>query len=183
MPCCSLGSRRVRSGFWVLLAAGMATRYLLRRPKAGLVLLAGVPLVDVVMLVASVIDLHSGAAPSYKHSLAAIFIGCSVGFGHQTIAWADRWAAHLLAGAPRPAKPSKGGRARAIRERQGWYRHLLAWAIGSGLMLLGTLLSGGFEKSGVLLQPAVTWTIVLVIDALVSFSYSLDRKSEHKQPV
>jgi hypothetical protein len=87
------------------------------------VLLAGVPLVDVVMLVASVIDLHNGAA-------------------------------HLLAGAPRPAKLPKGGRA-----------------------------CGGFEKSGVLMQPAVTWTIVLVIDALVSFSYSLDRKSEHKQPV
>jgi hypothetical protein len=170
-------------GFWVLLAAGMVTRYLLRRPKAGLVLLAGVPLVDVVMLVAGVMDLHNGAAPSYKHSLAAIFIGCSVGFGHQTIAWADRWAAHLLAGAPRPAKPPKGGRARAIRERQGWYRHLLAWAIGSGLMLLGTLLSGGLEKSGVLLQPAVTWTIVLVIDGFVSFSYSLDGKSEHKQSV
>jgi hypothetical protein len=50
-------------------------------------------------------------------------------------------------------------------------------------MLLGTLLSGGFEKSGVLLQPALTWTIVLVIDGLVSFSYSLDRKSEQKQPV
>jgi hypothetical protein len=121
----------------------MVTRYLLRRPKAGLVLLAGVPLVDVVMLVAGVIDLHNGAAPSYKHSLAAIFIGCSVGFGHQTI----------------------------------------AWAIGSGLMLLGTLLSGGLEKSGVLLQPAVTWTIVLVVDGFVSFSYSLDGKSEHKQSV
>ena len=115
--------------------------------------------------------------------LAAIFIGCSVGFGHQTIAWADRWAAHLLAGAPRPAKPPKGGRARAIRERLGWYRHVLAWAIGSGLMLLGTLLSGGVGESGVLLQPAVTWTIALVIDGLVSFSYSLDGKSEHKQPV
>jgi hypothetical protein len=50
-------------------------------------------------------------------------------------------------------------------------------------MLLGTLLSGGFGKSGVLLQPAVTWTIVLVVDGLVSFSYSLDGKSEKKQPV
>ena len=49
-------------GFWVLLAAGMVTRYLLRLPKVGLVLLAGVPLVDVVMLVASVIDIHRGAS-------------------------------------------------------------------------------------------------------------------------
>ena len=97
-------------GFWVLLAAGLATRYLLRLPKAGMVLLAGVPLVDVVMLVASVIDIQRGGEPSFKHSLAAIFIGVSVGFGHQTLKWADKWAAHYLAGAPRPVKPPKGGR-------------------------------------------------------------------------
>jgi hypothetical protein len=157
-------------GFWVLLAAGMTTRYLLKLPKLGLVLLAGVPLVDVVMLVASVIDLRQGGQPSFKHSLAAIFIGVSVAFGHQTIAWADRWAAHWLAGAPRPAKPPKGGPERARRERQGWFRHLLAYAIGSGLMLALGLLSGdGYDA---LLGPAWTWTIVLVIDAFVSFSYS-----------
>jgi hypothetical protein len=50
-------------------------------------------------------------------------------------------------------------------------------------MLLGTLLSGASGESGVLLQPAGSWTIVLVIDGLVSFSYSLDRKSEQKEPV
>jgi hypothetical protein len=33
------------------------------------VLLAGVPLVDVVMLVASVIDLHNGALVSFSYSL------------------------------------------------------------------------------------------------------------------
>ncbi len=63
-----------------------------------MVLLAGVPLVDVVMLVASVIDIRSGGEPSFKHSLAAIFIGVSVGFGHQTLKWADGWAAYRLAG-------------------------------------------------------------------------------------
>lgn len=165
-------------GFWVLLAAGLVTRYALRLPRLGLVLLAGVPLVDLVLLVASVVDLQRGAEPAFKHSLAAIFIGCSVGFGHQTIAWADRWGAHLLAGAPRPAKPPKGGRERARRERQNWYHHLLAWAVGSGLMLLGTLFAGGLDKAGALLQPAATWTIVLIIDGLVSFSYSLGGKTE-----
>ena len=156
--------------FWVLLVAGMATRYLLKLPKAGMVLLAGVPLVDVVMLIASVIDLRRGGEPSYQHSLAAIFIGVSVGFGHQTIKWADGWAAHWLAGAPRPAKLPKGGPERARHERQGWFRHLLAYVIGVGLMLLLGVLSG--DGAGVLLAPAGTWTLVLVIDAFVSFSYS-----------
>ncbi|TCO30376.1 hypothetical protein EV652_105370 [Kribbella steppae] len=159
-------------GFWVLLAAGLATRYLLRLPKAGMVLLAGVPLVDVVMLVASVIDIQRGGEPSFKHSLAAIFIGVSVGFGHQTLKWADKWAAHFMAGAPRPVKPPKGGPERARRERAGWFRHLLAYAVGTGIMLgLGVLSGQGYDA---LLGPAWTWTIVLVIDAIVSFSYTFD---------
>jgi hypothetical protein len=143
-------------GFWVLLAAGLATRYLLRLPKAGMVLLAGVPLVDVVMLVASVIDIQRGGEPSFKHSLAAIFIGVSVGFGHQTLKWADKWAAHYLAGAPRPVKPPKGGAERASRERAGQ----------------------GYDA---LLGPAWTWTIVLVIDAIVSFSYSFDGAGDREK--
>lgn len=156
-------------GFWVLLVAGLAARYLLRLPKIGLVLLAGVPLVDVVMLVASVVDIQRGAEPSFKHSLAAIFIGVSVGFGHQTLKWADGWAAYRFAGGPRPVKPRKGTRAKAQKERQGWYRHVLAYGVGVGVMVALGLLSGqGYDA---LLGPAWTWTIVLVIDGLVSFSY------------
>ncbi len=169
-------------GFWVLLAAGLVTRYLLRQPKAGLVLLAGVPLVDVVMLVASVLDIHRGAEPSFKHSLAAIFIGVSVGFGHQTLKWADGWAAHLMGGAPRPVKPPKKGPERARRERAGWFRHLLAYVIGAGIMIgLGLLSGRGYDA---VLAPAGTWTLVLAIDAAVSFSYSFDRTTaREKEPV
>jgi hypothetical protein len=171
-------------GFWVLLAAGMVTRYLLRLPKVGLVLLAGVPLVDVVMLVASVIDIHRGGEPSFKHSLAAIFIGVSVGFGHQTLKWADKWAAHYLGGAPRPVKPPKRGPERARRERSGWFHHLLAYVVGVVIMIgLGLLSGRGYDA---VLAPAFTWTIVLVIDAIVSFSYSFqgaEPETREKQPV
>lgn len=163
-------------GFWVLLAAGMVVRYLFRQPLAGAVLLAAVPLVDVVMLVASVIDLRRGGEPSMVHSLAAIFIGVSVGFGHHTIRWADRWAAHRFQGAPRPVKPPKGGPERARHERRGWYRHLLAYAVGSGLMGLGYLLTD--EKT--LAAPVWPWTIVLVIDGIVSFSYGSGDRSESR---
>jgi hypothetical protein len=163
-------------GFWVLLAAGMLTRYVLRLPRVGLVLLAMVPLVDVVMLVASVIDIRSGGEPSFKHSLAAIFIGVSVGFGHQSLKWADGWAAYRFAGGPRPQKPKKGSREKARRERQGWYRHLLAYCVGVVVMIALGLLSGhGYDA---LLGPAWTWTIVLVIDGFVSFSYSAGVKDD-----
>ncbi|TCO49121.1 2TM domain-containing protein [Kribbella antiqua] len=155
-------------GFWVLLAAGMVMRYVLRLRRVGMVLLASLPLVDVVLLVASVIDIRRGAEPSFKHSLAAIFVGVSVAFGHQTLKWADNWAAHWFAGAPRPVKPPKS----ASRERAGWYRHLLAYVIGVGLMLVLGLLSGhGYDA---LLGPAGTWTLVLGIDAIVSFTAKSD---------
>jgi hypothetical protein len=157
-------------GFWVLLAAGLGTRYVLRLPKLGMAFLVAVPLVDLVMLVASVIDIRSGGEPSFKHSLAAIFIGVSVGFGHRTLKWADGWAAYKLAGGPRPYKPQKGTREKARFERQGWYRHVLAYAVGCGVMLgLGLLSGQGYDA---LLGPAWSWTIVLVIDGIVSFSYT-----------
>lgn len=163
--------------FWALLAAGMVVRYLLRWRRAGAVLLAAVPLVDVVLLVASVIDLQRGGEPSFKHSLAAIFIGVSVGFGHQTMRWADGWAAHLLGDGPRPAKPPKDGIERVRRERRGWYHHLLAWSVATGLMALGAVLVG-FDKGATLLAPAWPWTIVLVIDFFVSFSYRASEDNE-----
>ena len=157
-------------GFWVLLTAGLVTRYLLRLPKAGMVQLAAVPLVDVVMLVASVIDIKRGGELSFSHSLAAIFIGVSVGFGHQTLRWADKWAAHYLGGASRPVKLPKRGPERARRERAGWFRHLLAYGVGVVIMIgLGLLSGRGYDAA---LGPAWGWTIVLVIDAIVSFSYS-----------
>jgi hypothetical protein len=49
---------------------------------------------------------------------------------------------------------------------------VLAYGVGVGMMIALGLLSGkGFDA---LLGPAWPWTIVLVIDGLVSFSYRLD---------
>lgn len=48
-------------GFWLALAAGLGLRYPLKRPKAGAVVLACVPLVDLVLLAATVVDLRGGA--------------------------------------------------------------------------------------------------------------------------
>ena len=105
-------------GFWVLLAAGLVTRYLLRQPKAGLVLLAGVPLVDVVMLVASVIDIRQGSGAVvqalagrdlHRRQRRASGIRRSSGptDGRRTV----------MGGAPRPVKPPKRVPEQARRER------------------------------------------------------------------
>ncbi|WP_155340781.1 hypothetical protein [Acrocarpospora corrugata] len=65
-------------GFWVFLGLGLAARYGLRLPRVSAILLLCVPLIDVVLLVAAVIDMRSGAAATWQHGLAAAYIAYSV---------------------------------------------------------------------------------------------------------
>lgn len=158
--------------FWVFIAAGLIARYPLRRPRAGLVLLALAPLVDLILLVATVLDLRAGATPSTVHTLAAVYIGVSIGFGHSMIRWADEHFAHRFAGGPAPTPKPKQGPAHAARERSAWLRHLLAWAVGAGLMLAAAALVGTDAARQQFLGTAALWTVVLLADGLWSFSYT-----------
>lgn len=123
-------------GFWVLLAAGLAARYLLKMPRLGMALLLCEPLLEVVLLVVTAIDLRNGADPSWKHGLAALYIGYTVGHGHRTVKWLDGHAAHRLAGGPRPTGPPRYGMARARHEGKVWLGSLVAAGVASGLLLL-----------------------------------------------
>ena len=92
-------------GFWVVLGSGLVARYLLGRRRLGAILLALAPVVDLVLLTATVIDLSRGATADFAHGLAAAYIGFSVAFGHSMIRWADARFAHRFAGGPRPPRP------------------------------------------------------------------------------
>ena len=159
--------------FWGLLLAGLWSRYGLGRRRLGAVLLALTPAVDLVVLVASVADLRGGATASSLHGLAAVYIGVSVAFGPRIVAWANARFAHRFIGAPQPPRPAREGVEHARRERAGWYRHVLAYAIGAGLLLAAIALVADAERTEALLQMLRVWTLVLAIDFLVSFSYSL----------
>lgn len=163
--------------FWVVLLAGLAARYLLRRQRLGAALLAGAPLVDLVLLTATALDLRSGGTATVAHSLAAVYIGVSVGFGHSMVRWADvRFAhrfAHRFAGGPAPAPKPRHGAAHAAYERAGWLRHLLAWAVGVGLMGLAVVVVGDSERTSALVDMMRLWSLLLAADAAISLSYSL----------
>ncbi len=90
--------------FWVAIAMGLVARYPMRRPRVGLAILAGVPLIDIVLLIATAVHLRSGATAGVEHGLAAIYIGFSVAYGHRLIGWADVRFAHRFAGGPAPRK-------------------------------------------------------------------------------
>jgi hypothetical protein len=159
--------------FWVVLLSGLTARYVLRRPRLGAALLVATPLVDVALLTFTVLDLRAGATASVVHGLAAVYLGVSVAFGHSMVRWADARFAHRFAGASAPEPPPRTGRAHAARQRRAWARHLAAWATGVGLLLGGVALVGDSARTEALVQVAGLWTLVLAVDFLISFSYTV----------
>ena len=159
--------------FWLILLAGLVTRYGLRRPRLGMALLVATPLVDLALLVATTIDLRGGGEAGLPHALAAVYIGVSVAWGRRMVTWADARFAYRFAGGPPPERPPRTGLLHAARERREWLRHLVAWATGTALLGLGVLLVGDLDRTAALLNMAVLWTFVLAIDFLISFSYTL----------
>lgn len=159
--------------FWSLLLSGLAARYVLGRPRPGIALLAATPAVDLAVLVATTVDLKRGGEAALPHALAAVYIGVSVAWGRRIVGWADARFAHRFVGGPPPERPPRRGRRHAARERREWGRHLSAWAIGTALLGLGVLIVGDLERTTALVNVAVLWTLVLAIDFLISFSYSI----------
>jgi hypothetical protein len=140
-------------GFWVVLGAALACRYWLRLRLLGAILLVCVPLIDLVLFVATVIDLRRGATANFTHGLAAAYIGFSVAFGHSMTRWADQRFAHRFAGGPPPWKPPKGGWPRARYEWREWFKGLLGWAVACGLLGGGVLMVDDWDRS----QELVGW--------------------------
>jgi hypothetical protein len=159
--------------FWLTLLAGLVSRYVLRRPRLGMALLVATPLVDLLLLTATTIDLRRGGEAALPHALAAVYIGVSVAWGKRMISWADARFAHRFAGGPPPERPPRAGREHAARERREWLRHAVAWLTGTALLGLGILVVGDFDRTSALAGTAALWTLVLAIDFVISFSYTL----------
>lgn len=144
-------------GFWVLLAAGLAARYLLRWRRTSAVLLVSTPLLDVALLVATVFDLRGGAEATSVHGIGAAYLGFSVAFGHSMIRWADQRMAHWFAGGPPPLKPPKYGPAKVRREWREWGKCVLASGIACAVMALLVFVVGTPERTEALWHPAGGW--------------------------
>ncbi|GAB3254503.1 hypothetical protein GCM10027425_14070 [Alteromonas gracilis] len=164
--------------FWVAVLSGLVARYLLRRPRLGAALLVSAPLVDLVLLVATVLDLRGGGEATTAHALAAVYLGVSVGFGHSMVRWADVRFAHRFAGGPAPEPKPRTGRAHAAYERRGALQHLLAYAVGAGLLGAGILLVGDAERTQALLDVLRLWSIIAAADVLYGLSHTIRPRPE-----
>ncbi|MEU2229480.1 hypothetical protein ACH4A8_26965 [Streptomyces vietnamensis] len=165
-------------GFWVLLAAGLATRYLLKMPRAGMALLLCEPVLEVVLLAVTAIDLRNGAEPGWEHGLAALYIGYTVGHGHRTVKWLDGHAAHRLGGGPPPPKPPRYGMARARHEGRVWLGSLVGGVVATVLLLLAVRYVGDAGNTDSLWSWMFAAWRAVGIHGLIALSYLIWRKKD-----
>ncbi|MBO3085245.1 hypothetical protein [Cellulomonas fengjieae] len=148
--------------FWVFLAAAVVARYALHLRRTSTVLLLCEPLLEVILLVATVGDLLRGAEPTWTHGLAALYLGFTVGFGKLTVHTVDAWVAHRFAGGPAPEPRPRTGAASRSYEWRLWGRVVVAWGVACGVLAVLMLIATEPEQREVLLGWAGRASIVLV---------------------
>ncbi len=158
-------------GFWVLLALGLAVRYLLKWRRTSVVLLLCEPVLELVLFVATAVDLKNGAEPGWEHGVAALYIGYTVAYGHYTIRWLDGHAAHRLGGGPPPTKPPRYGRARARHEAELWLRAVFGGAVALGLLQLAVWYVG--DSGDISSLRAFQWVAIRTVGiyGLIALGY------------
>lgn len=122
--------------FWVVLFSGLFIRYFLGLRTLSTVFLVSVPLIDVALLAATMLDLNRGATATIVHGLAAAYIGFSIGFGGGSIRWADTWFAHKFANGEAPEKAPTHGRHALRYEFVWWLRCVLSVFVTQLLVFL-----------------------------------------------
>lgn len=167
-------------GFWIFVLAGLFFRYILKKTKIGTILLICTPIVDLILLIATVIDLMNGAIATSVHGIAAIYIGVSIVYGHQMIQWADRQFAYRFAAGEKPINKKTYGKEHARNERLGWYQHLLSWLIGGTLLVIIIFIVSDISRTEALARILQLWSFILIIDFVISFSYTLFPKKEQR---
>ncbi|WP_367131362.1 MULTISPECIES: hypothetical protein [Streptomyces] len=160
-------------GFWALLAGGLSLRYLAKMPRAGIAVLLLEPVLELVLLIATAIDLKNGAQADWKHGLAAVYIGYSVGLGHATIKWVDARFAHRFGGGPPPVKPPKYGTARTVHEWKTAARWILSCAVALGLLQAAVWYVGDGGDISSLRAWQTKMLLVAGINLVIATSYTI----------
>ncbi|MET9884332.1 hypothetical protein ABZZ20_14510 [Streptomyces sp. NPDC006430] len=170
-------------GFWVLLAGGLALRYLAKMPRLGVAVLLCEPLLELTLLVVTALDLKNGGEPSWTHGLAALYIGYTVGYGHYTVKWLDRHAAYRFGGGPKPPGATYG-RARAVHEWKLWTRTLVGAVVALGLLQAAIWYVGDAAATSGMRTWQFAALRVLGIQALIAATYTFwPRKPPAGAPV
>lgn len=120
--------------FWVVLLIGLAFRYLLNRPAASRWLLVSLPVIDVLLLLFTALDLETGRTATAAHGLAAAYVGFTIAFGSIVVRWADERFAYRFASGPAPIDAPIRGWEAVRYEFRLWVRCIAAWIIAFALL-------------------------------------------------
>jgi len=134
-------------GFWVVLVLALAVRYLVRNPPLSKKMLLMLPVVDLLLVTFTAMDLASGTEATFAHGLAAAYVGFTVAFGSAMVKWADGRFAHHFAGGPPPIAAPKHGWPAVRNEIRLWLLSLVAWAIAAALLFVLIAIVGNAAKS------------------------------------
>lgn len=153
------------AGFWLLLA--LATRYLLHRELLSRGLLMSLPVLDVLLLAFTAIDLRSGATATFAHGLAAAYVGFTIAFGPVAIRWADQRFFHRFAGGPPPDQPPTSGWPAVRHEFSLWLRCIVAALVTAALVAVLIAWVGDGQAT----QPLREWFRIAMGSIVVWFVF------------
>jgi hypothetical protein len=153
------------AAFWLVLALALVARYLLKRNPLSRGLLFALPVVDVLLLVFTALDLRAGRPAAFAHGLATAYVGFTLAFGPVVVEWADQRFAHWFAnGRPPTDAPTRGWP--AVRyELALWLRCIVAWIIAIALLI--ALIA--YVDNEALTQPLHSWFRIAFGSVIVWF--------------
>ena len=133
--------------FWVFLLSGLFARYALRLKTLGLVLLALTPVVDIVLIALTYIDLHRGAAASFFHGMATVYVGFTVMFGPAIVRAMDAKFLRRYGGSGGGAEESESPTSSSGSEsredaRRSWLKACSACGIAGVLIAIAIAIIG-----------------------------------------
>lgn len=166
--------------FWIAVATGLALRYLARQRRASTLILALIPLVDIVLLAVVAWNLRTGGTATTAHSLATFYLGFTVTYGHRMIAWADVRFAHRYAGGPAPVRLTG-----TAHTRQCWADvRRTAIACGLAAVIAWALIAWNGESARTAaLQSTYTWALILTGGELLhALSYTIWPRRDRQPP-
>jgi len=139
--------------FWAVLLLSLVVRYLLHREVASRWLLRTLPLIDLLLLAFTAMDLKAGTTATFAHGLAAAYVGFTLAFGAMAIRWADAQFAYRFASGPVPAKAPSGGWGVVRFDLMLWLRSIGAWIVA--LALIEALIA--YVDNAAATQPLLAW--------------------------
>ncbi|WP_229837873.1 hypothetical protein [Cellvibrio zantedeschiae] len=132
-------------------------------PKTSKAVLLCVPLLDLILLVATAIDLHHGATAEFAHGLAAVYLGFTVVYGGPLIKWLDQYAAYKFQSGEKIEAEQKYGWSHTLDEWKQWLKGVAAGAIAAALLFLAISYVNQPEKTKLLYDwfQYIFWVLLI----------------------